>query len=71
MMFTENYTVHFDSLSQAIELYDLKPLPVQGQAYYAGARYADDGSKVKLFARKHLGGGCVFTFSERSEDAAR
>jgi len=70
-MFTENYTISFETLSDAIAAYDLKRLPVQGQAYYAGFRYADDGSKVKLFARKHFGNSCIFTFSERAEDMAR
>ncbi len=63
-MATYDYTVEFETLSEAISGYDLKRLPVKGQEYYAGYRYDDDGRKVKLFARKHFGNRARFTFSE-------
>jgi hypothetical protein len=69
-MTTHDYTMTFEAASEAIELYQLVRLPVKGQAYYAGYRYADNGRKVRLFARQHLGAGNRFTFSERLEDCA-
>lgn len=63
-MATYDYTIEFETLSEAISGYDLKRLPVKGQEYYAGHRYDDDGRKVKLFARKHFGNRALFTFSE-------
>lgn len=59
-----DYTMYFETVSEAIDGYNLKRLPVKGQAFYAGHRYADDGKKVKIFARKHFGNRAMFTFSE-------
>jgi hypothetical protein len=59
-----DYTMEFETLSEAIDAYDLKRLPVQNQEYFSGFRYDDDGRKVKLFARKHFGNRAKFTFSE-------
>jgi hypothetical protein len=59
-----DYTLEFATVSEAVEGYGLKRLPVNGQDYYAGYRYDDDGRKVKLFARKHYGNRAKFTFSE-------
>ena len=67
MPFTD-YTMTFETMSEAIACYDLKRLPVQGQSYYAGTRFADDGRKIRVFARKHYGNVARFTFSERMED---
>ncbi len=69
-MNSHDYTMTFENASQAIELYSLVRLPVAGQAYYGGYRYADDGRKIRVFARQHLGARNCFTFSERFEDMA-
>jgi hypothetical protein len=65
-----DYTMTFETPCEAVALYDLKRLPVAGQRYYVGSRYADDGRKIRVFARQHVANGARFTFSERAEDCA-
>ncbi len=69
---TNDWTHTFENADERdAYLADYRRLPVAGKAYFAGFRYADNGDKIRVFARQHV--ACVnrFTFSERWEDAAR
>jgi hypothetical protein len=70
-MNSQDYTMNFENLTDAVACYELVKLPVAGQSYFAGFRYADNGQKVRIFARQHLAAPNTFTFSERYEDICK